>query len=190
MHTRDYVKSVLAAEGLYKSRNAKMEEFLKSIDDTPTECWPEFIARFRDKYYDLFDKVVPPLMFGNDRLVRTILARAIDPSRKKEMELARQFVAKAETEQNEKELLALVAKRNTQINKDILEKTSLPKSILSQIALDEKLAAVTGKQTPKDNAGTATKQDSAAASSVSKETTPQSTGRKKSASSSKNRKKN
>lgn len=142
MHTRDYVKSVFAKEGLYKIKDAKMASFLKSIDEAPAECWPEFIERFREEQYDLFEKVVPPLLFGKDRLVRTILARAMDPAQKKEVDIATEFIEKSDPKDNHPELLALVSKKNPVINKAILKRGDLSVALKSKIDLKDKLSAV------------------------------------------------
>jgi hypothetical protein len=147
MHTRDYVKAVFANEGLYCVKNAKMKEFLDSIDKQKADCWPEFIKQFREQYYDLFDDVIPPLLYGKDRLVRSIIIRAIDTEQKKEMNIAKEFVRKADGVTHEKDLLALTSKKNKTLNKEILKKPHLTKLVLSQITLDEKIAVTSTPET-------------------------------------------
>ncbi len=146
MHTRDYVKDVFAAEGLYKLKDAKMESFLKSIDEAGNDCWPEFIASFRKQYYDLFDRVIPPLMRGRDKLVRTILLRTADLRQKKEAELVRQFVAKADGVEHEAELIELTRKNDKTLNRLLVKVPNVTRNVLRRIETAEKVAAVTQRE--------------------------------------------
>lgn len=105
MHIRDLVKQKWADEGLYASKKAKVQAFLKYIEDKPLECWDEYVKEFRDHYYNLFDELVPPLMKTRDKLLRLIIIRNVDLSKPKEVKLIKEFVKKADPIEDEPELL-------------------------------------------------------------------------------------
>lgn len=112
MHLRDLIKQRWADEGLYVSKKARLQAFLKYIDDNSLECWDECVKEFRDNYYDLFDELIPPLMKTRDKLLHLILIRNMDLSKPKEVKLLKGFIKQAEPIEDEPELLAIAKLRH------------------------------------------------------------------------------
>lgn len=107
MHIRDLVKQRWADEGFYASKDTKIQAFLKYIDDNPLECLDGYIKEFRKNYYDLFEKLVSPLMKTRDKLLRIIIIRNADLKKPKELKLLKEFVKRANPREDEQELLCV-----------------------------------------------------------------------------------
>jgi len=125
MFIRDLVKQRWADVGLYRRKDARLQSFLKHVDDTPFECWEEYAALFRRDYYDLFDQVVPPLMATDDKLLRTMLLRYVDPAKPKELAMVREFVANADPVADRPELDVLIARKDKTVMKDLSARPGL-----------------------------------------------------------------
>ena len=129
MHIRDLVKQKWADEGLYASKKAKIQAFLRYIEDNPLECWDEYVKQFRDHYYDLFDELVPPLMKTHDKLLRMILIRNVDLAKPNELKLLKEYVKKADPKEDEPELLAIAKLEHKNLNAELLQLKELSSEV-------------------------------------------------------------
>src|SRR2546428_261316 len=70
MHQKDAIKEAWRAAGLYDSKDAKLQEFLRRLDTHPLECWPELIDEIRRNYPEYKRQVVEPILATGDKLLR------------------------------------------------------------------------------------------------------------------------
>lgn len=117
MHLRDLVKQRWADAGLYSRRNARLQSFLKHVEDTPSDCWNEYALVLRRDYADLYDLLIPPLMATDDKLLRVMLLRQADLSRPKELAIVRRFIARADPVADRPELNVLIARDDAELRK-------------------------------------------------------------------------
>ena len=129
MHIRDLVKQKWADEGLYASKKAKIQAFLRYIEDNPLECWDEYVKKFREHYYDLFNDIIPPLLKTQDKLLRMILIRNADLSKPKELKLLKEYVKKADPKEDEPELLAIAKLGHKNLNAELLQLKELTSEV-------------------------------------------------------------
>jgi hypothetical protein len=106
MLLRDLVKQTWADNGVYAMPDARLREFLTYVDEHDLDCWDELVAEFRTSYYDLFGRVVPPLMAVDDTTLRSALIHSLDVRRRQEASLLRAFVGSADPEKHALELEA------------------------------------------------------------------------------------
>ena len=109
MHLRELAKQQWANSGIYRIHNARLQEFLKYFDDTPLECWNEYVPLFRKKYYEFFDQLVVPLFQSRDKLMRTVLIRQANVRRPRELAFLEEFVQRADPLEDQPELKAVLA---------------------------------------------------------------------------------
>lgn len=107
MYIRDEVRERWASEGVLDRKNSKINDFMKYIQDHPSECWDEYIAVFRRDYYDLFDKIVPPLLKSRDFVLRAALVAKADLDKPKEVEALKAMIHHADPEVDQPVLLAI-----------------------------------------------------------------------------------
>lgn len=78
MHLRDTIMQQLADAGVLRAKHARLQSFLKHVEEHPLDCLDEYIAVFREQYYDLFDLLVPHLAKVDDPMLRVALVRRAD----------------------------------------------------------------------------------------------------------------
>lgn len=105
MYIRELVIEVWQKSGLYRSRKAKVKDFLKYMDKFPEHCWDECEATFREKYYDIFNDIVAPLLKTDDKLLRLNLIRRLQVKKRRELNLLKTFVQAADSQKDEAELV-------------------------------------------------------------------------------------
>ena len=125
MHIRDLVKQRWADAGLYARKNARLQSFLKHVEDTPSDCWDEYAAVLRRDYADLYDLLIPPLMTTDDKLLRVMLLRQVDVSQPKELAIVRDFVARADPVADRPELNVLIARDDAVLRKELRARPEL-----------------------------------------------------------------
>jgi hypothetical protein len=152
MHTRDLVKKIFANEQLYRSSDPKVKEFLAAIDDQPMDCWPEFAVRFRKDYYELFDRVVPPLMHSGDSLIAAVLLHHLDLARPKERALVKKYIQGADERAHEGVLMQAARLGDEELDRELSKKqlTANVRALLAkrQPARKAGAANVTKKKQP------------------------------------------
>jgi hypothetical protein len=126
MYTRDLVKRLFADAGLYRSSDPKLKTLLAAIDEQPLDCWPEFVARFRKEFYELFDRVVPPLINSGDRLIAAVLLHHADLSKPKERALITKYVQDADEQAAEDVLLQVARLDDAKLNRELAKKNLTP----------------------------------------------------------------
>jgi hypothetical protein len=98
---RRVVWKVLKDAGLMESEDPRVQELLRHIRDNPDRCWEDFIADFREQYYDLFDKVVPALQESDNATIRNILIEFANPEQPKEQQLLEKIATDVDLERDE-----------------------------------------------------------------------------------------
>lgn len=126
MHTRDLVKKIFANEGLYRSSDPKMKALLAAIDEQPMDCWPEFVARFRKDYYELFDRVVPPLINSGDQLITAVVLHHADLKQPKERALIKKYVQNADERAHEGVLKQVARLGDAELDRELAKKALTP----------------------------------------------------------------
>ena len=134
MHQKDAVKQAWINAGLYRSRDARLQEFLKKLEDVPLNCWPEFIDDCRRNYADYKAKLVGPIWDSGDKLLRLNLIRAADTSLADELALLQKCIARCDPTQDQAELKAIVLKQDPQLNAQITKIRNLPVDVKNAIA--------------------------------------------------------
>ena len=84
---------------------------ISSISSAPSRPpdWEHGLQEFRERYYDAFDHVVPPLLQSDDKLLRLMLIRHADLSKRRELNLLKRFAETADPIRDEPELLAIAS---------------------------------------------------------------------------------
>lgn len=126
MHQRDAVKAAWAAAGLYRSKDAKLREFLKYVDGLSKECWPEAVKKARSDYSAYIPQLVEPLWQTGDKLLRVNLIRYADLSRKDERELLGRLSRNLKAQEDGPELSAIVYGGTKPLLAEILKRKDLP----------------------------------------------------------------
>jgi len=129
MHIRELVKRTWQDAGLYKTRNQKLQTFLKYFDEHPELCWDDLIQEFRTHHYDLFDDLIPPLLKVNDKLLRLTLIRKADLKRSQELNLLNQFVKQASPLNDELELAAIAQRQHKTLVDELRKRSDLPREV-------------------------------------------------------------
>jgi hypothetical protein len=123
MHIRALIKDLWEKAGAV--RNPKVREFLKFMEKETEDCWENCIREFRQKYYDLFDLLVPPLLNSDDKLLRLNLIRRADLTRPQEVKLLSRLAQKAAPQEDELELRELAGLRNPELRRILVRRKDL-----------------------------------------------------------------
>jgi hypothetical protein len=124
-HVCAAIRKIWRRAGLYQSEAPTIRNFLAFIESDPVPDWERGLQEFRKKHYDLFDRVVPPLLQSEDKLLRMVLIRHADPSKRKEMNLLKRFVGSADPIRDEPELLAIATLGHKSLARAIRERADL-----------------------------------------------------------------
>jgi hypothetical protein len=138
MHLRDLVKQRWAEAGLYARKDARLQSFLKHVDNTPLECWDDYAAIFRRDYYDLLDQLLPPLVTADDKLLRVTLIRQADFTQPKEHEAALAFIRTADPVADRPELTALFTRGTDVLKKAFLKRPELKEIVTPKVVPQRK----------------------------------------------------
>jgi hypothetical protein len=115
--------------GLYQSKAPTIRSFLAFIGAEPTPNWECGLRVFREKHYDGFNQIVPPLLQSEDKLLRIMLIRHADLSKRRELNLLKRFVQTADSIHDEPELLAIVSLRHKSLDRAIRQRADLTPSL-------------------------------------------------------------
>ena len=129
MHIRELVKQKWQESGLYESQNEKVQAFLKYFDEHSELCWSEVLREFRERYYEGFNDLVPPLLDIDDKLLRLMIVRKADLNQGQEVELLSELVRKADPLKNEPELSAIARRRHTRLTAELQKRQDLTEEL-------------------------------------------------------------
>lgn len=122
MHQRDLVREVWGDAGLYRRNDAKLQRFLKLVDDQSTDCWPELAAEARANYPEYIDELVRPIWNSGDELLRLNLLRHAELSNKHNQKLVLGFVKKDLRAGRDDRLLSVAVRIGTKEMIDHIER--------------------------------------------------------------------
>jgi hypothetical protein len=117
------MRKIWRKEGLYHSQSPTMQSFLAFIDSESD--WDRGLQEFREKHYGLFDQIVPPLLQSEDKLLRLLLIRHADVSKRRELNLLKRFAQTADPIRDEPELLAILSRGHKSLDREIRERADL-----------------------------------------------------------------
>jgi hypothetical protein len=117
------MRKIWRKEGLYQSPSPTMSSFLAYIDSESD--WARGLQEFRDKHYGLFDQIVPPLLQSEDKLLRLLLIRHADVSKRRELNLLKRLAQAADPIRDEPELLAILALGHKSLDREIRDRADL-----------------------------------------------------------------
>ena len=87
--------------------------------------WERGLQEFREKHYGLFDQIVPPLLQSEDKLLRLLLIRHADVSKRRELNLLKRLAQTADPIRDEPELLAILALGHKSLDREIRDRADL-----------------------------------------------------------------
>jgi len=144
MHQRDLVRKVWAEAGLYATKDAKLRQFLKHVDDTPLDCWPELVEFVRTQYPEYLDRLVTPIWNAGDKLLRLNLIRNAELSQPAEKKMAQKLVRQLRPETDALELRAVIRDAPVEVLDQVAKKKSIPDQL--KIMLDQRRALLKPKK--------------------------------------------
>lgn len=117
------IRKIWRKEGLYESPSPTMRSFLASVDSESN--WERGLQEFREKHYGLFDQIVPPLLQSEDKLLRLMVIRHADVSKRRELNLLKRLAQTADPIRDEPELLAILSLGHKSLDREIRERADL-----------------------------------------------------------------
>ena len=129
MHQRDLVRKAWSDAGLYNTKDAKLQQLLKHVEETPLDCWPELIELVRTQYPEYLEKLVAPIWNTGDKLLRLNLIRNTDFSQLVEKKLAQKLIRQLKPANDALELHAII--RGAPV--DVLDQVDKKKGIPDQL---------------------------------------------------------
>ena len=116
------MRKIWRKAGLYQSQSPTMQSFLAFDSESD---WERGLQEFRDKHYGLFDQIVPPLLQSEDKLLRLLLIRHADVSKRRELNLLKRLAQTADPIRDEPELLAILALGHKSLDREIRDRADL-----------------------------------------------------------------
>jgi hypothetical protein len=124
-HVCAAMRKIWRKAGLYESKTRAVRDFLDFVGSEPPPDWERGMREFRKTHYDVFDQVVPPLLQSDDKLLRIMLIRHADPSKRRELNLLKRLAQSLDPIRDEPELLAMVALGHKTLDRAIRERGDL-----------------------------------------------------------------
>ena len=124
-HVCAAMRKIWRRTGLYESKARTIRNFLDFVGSEPPQDWENGLKEFRDKHYAAFDQIVPPLLQSDDKLLRIMLIRHADLSKRRELNLLVRFARTADPIRDEPELLAMVSVGHKSLDRAIRERGDL-----------------------------------------------------------------
>jgi len=125
MHQKDLVKQAWEKAGLYRSKDAKLRQFLAHFENVRTDCWPELTAEMRDRYPEYLDVLVQPLWDSGDKLVRVNLLRLARLDDKRERALVDKVIDASDPRTDVVELRTAVMRGDATLASHVAAKKGL-----------------------------------------------------------------
>jgi len=147
MHQRDLVRKAWAEAGLYDTKDAKLQQFLKHIDKTPLDCWPELVELVRTQYPEYLEELVMPLWEVGDKLLRLNLLRNAELSQPAEKNIAQKLVRQLHPKTDLIELRAVIREAPVEVLDQVAKIKSIPEPL--QVILDQRRARLKPKKAMK-----------------------------------------
>jgi hypothetical protein len=119
MHQRGLVKQAWQAAGLYDGKDPALPAFLRLLDATATDCWPQLIAECRKNFAAYKAKLADPIWNTGDKLLRLNLIRSADLALPDEAAILQKYVAKCDPQRDALELNAFVQTGSPQLTKAV-----------------------------------------------------------------------
>jgi hypothetical protein len=119
------MRKIWRKAGLYESKSRWVKDFLDFVESEPSPNWEHGLQEFREKHYDVFDQVAPPLLQSEDKLLRLAVIRHADLSKRRELNLLKHFAQSADPIRDEAELLALLSLGHKSLEREIRERADL-----------------------------------------------------------------
>lgn len=119
MHLRDLARQAWADAGLYRTRDAKLAELLKKFDADQTVCVDAVESWLRGDYARYLETIVEPLAEARDPLMRVVLARRTNIKSKREVDLVRGFLKRADPVFDRPVLAAVKALGHKELAKEV-----------------------------------------------------------------------
>ena len=119
------MRKIWRKAGLYESKTRAVRDFLDFVGSAPPPEWEQGLQEFRKKHYDVFEQVVPPLLQSDDKLLRIMLIRHADLSKRRELNLLKRFAQAADPIEDEPELLAMASLGHKSLDRTIRERGDL-----------------------------------------------------------------
>jgi hypothetical protein len=141
-HVCAAMRKIWRKAGLYESKTRAIRNFLNFVDSEPPADWAHGLQEFREKHYDVFDQIVPPLLQSDDKLLQIMLIRHADPSKRRELNLLKRLAETLDPIHDEPELLAMVSLGHKGLDRAIRERGDLTPN-LRQAVGHQPLAART-----------------------------------------------
>jgi hypothetical protein len=124
-HVCAAMRKIWRTAGLYESKTRAVRDFLDFVGSEPPPHWEHGLQEFRARHYDVFDEVVPPLLQSDDKLLRIMLIRHADLSKRRELNLLKRFAQTVDPIRDEPELLAMMSLGHKSLDRAIRERGDL-----------------------------------------------------------------
>jgi hypothetical protein len=124
-HVCAAMRKIWRKAGLHESKTRGVRDFLDFVGSEPPPQWEHGLQEFRERHYDVFDQVVPPLLQSDDKLLRIMLIRHADLSKRRELNLLKRFAQSVDPIRDEPELLAMMSLGHKSLDRAIRERGDL-----------------------------------------------------------------
>jgi len=108
MQQKTLVKQAWLDANLYYSNDPKLAAFLKHVEESAIDCWPELIREVREHYPECKEQIVTPIWDTGDKLLRLHVIRAADPESEEDVAIFQRLVQRPNTRGDDWELQALM----------------------------------------------------------------------------------
>lgn len=129
MYQKAAAKAAWTAAGLYKSKDAKLRDFLKHVETEEQDCWSKLAKRLRANAPEIFGQIVAPLWDSGDKLLRVNIVRHLDPSRKDEHDLLTKLSRRLDPRSDAPELAAIAQSGITAAIEHLVKRNDVPEPI-------------------------------------------------------------
>jgi hypothetical protein len=133
MYQKDFIRSAWKSAGLYDENDAKLQQFLKMLDD-PTQCWSELTDACRSRFAAYKAKVAQPILASSDKLVHLMIIRSTRETMGDEVDLLEQYIASSDPVRDEVELKAIAFKNISRLNDALTKKPNLTNEVRRTLA--------------------------------------------------------
>jgi hypothetical protein len=130
MYQRIFILKKWEEVGLKGSPKKKVREFIKFVEENPQLGWESCAKEFREKYNDVFNDLIPPLMEIGDDLINLNLIRFFTPKRsRRDLELLKDFVKNADPRKLQPSFEAIAKLKIPSLAAELKKKQNLPPRI-------------------------------------------------------------
>ncbi len=137
MHQKGLVKQAWQAAGLYEGKDLKLAPFLKLLDATSADCWPQLLAECRKNFGGYKAKLADPIWNTGDKVLRLNLIRSADLALPDEAAILQKYVSKCDPQRDALELRAFAQTGSPQLTRAVNKLAALAsdrKAVASAVA--------------------------------------------------------